>query len=94
MTPTLEELAEDTAVHLLPRQGFDQIDRGDYVFEAGPLRAAVHRIRLGDVAAAVAWTREECRRRGRRDGRMVGRLARRTSRARGAVALASGSSPR
>ena len=64
MTPTLEELAEDTAVHLLPRQGFDQIDRGDYVFEAGPLRAAVHRIRLGDVAAAVAWTREECRRRG------------------------------
>ena len=64
MTPTLEELAEDTAVHLLPRQDFDQIDRGDYFFEAGPLRAAVHRIRLGDVAAAVAWTREECRRRG------------------------------
>ncbi len=64
MTPTLEELAEDTAAHLLPREGFDQVDRGEYFFEAGPLRAAVHRIRLGDVAAAVTWTREECRSRG------------------------------
>jgi GNAT superfamily N-acetyltransferase len=64
VTPTLEELAEDTAVHLLPRAGFDQIERGGYFFEAGPLRAAVHRIRLGDVAAAVAWTRNEGRRRG------------------------------
>ncbi len=64
MTPTLEELAEDTAVHLLPRAGFDQIDRGEYFFEAGPLRAAVHRIRLGDVGAAVAWTRDEGHRRG------------------------------
>ena len=64
MTPTLEELAEDTAVHLLPRAGFDQIDRGSYFFEAGPLRAAVQRIRLGDVEAAVAWTRNEGRRRG------------------------------
>ena len=63
MTPTLEDLAEDTAVHLLPRAGFDQIDRGEYFFEAGPLRAAVHRIRLGDVEAAVAWTRNEGRRR-------------------------------
>ena len=64
MTPSLEELAEDTAVHLLPRAGFDQIDRGDYFFEAGPLRAAVHRIRLGDVEDAVEWTRAEGRRRG------------------------------
>ncbi len=64
MTPTLEELAEDTAVHLLPRAGVDQIDRGEYFFEAGALRAAVHRIRLGDVKAAVAWTREQSRRRG------------------------------
>jgi GNAT superfamily N-acetyltransferase len=62
--PTLEDLAEDTAVHLLPRAGFDRIDRDGYFFEAGPLRAAVHRIRLGDVEAAVAWTREEGRRRG------------------------------
>jgi GNAT superfamily N-acetyltransferase len=66
VTPTLEELAEDTAVHLLPRAGVDQIDRGDYFFEAGALRAAVHRIRLGDVEAAVAWTREQCRGRGAR----------------------------
>jgi len=64
VTPSLEELAEDTAVHLLPREGFDQIDRGDFFFEAGPLRAAVHRIRLGDVETAVAWTRAEGRRRG------------------------------
>jgi GNAT superfamily N-acetyltransferase len=64
VTPTLEDLAEDTAVHLLPRAGFDQIDRGEYFFEAGPLRAAVHRIRLGDVEAAVAWTRNEGQRRG------------------------------
>ena len=63
MTPTLEELAEDTAVYLLPRAGFDQIDRGEFFFEAGPLRAAVHRIRLTDVEAAVAWTRDEGRRR-------------------------------
>ena len=40
------------------------IDRGDYVFEAAAHRAAVHRIRLGDVAAAVEWTRAECARRG------------------------------
>jgi hypothetical protein len=64
VTPTLEELAEDTAVHLLPRSGFDQLDRGEYFFEAGPLRAAVHRIRLGDVAAAVVWTRTAGRQRG------------------------------
>ena len=72
MTPTLEELAEDTAVHLLPRAGFDQIDRGSYFFEAGPLRAAVQRIRLGDVEAAVAWTRDECGAPRGRDGRVVG----------------------
>jgi GNAT superfamily N-acetyltransferase len=64
VTPTLEALAEDTATHLLPRAGFDQIDRSEYFFEAGPLRAAVHRIRLGDVEAAVAWTRNEGQRRG------------------------------
>ncbi len=64
MRPTLAELAEDTAVHLLPRPGFDMVDRGDYVFEAATHRAAVHRIRLGDLDAAVEWTRAECRRRG------------------------------
>jgi GNAT superfamily N-acetyltransferase len=64
VTPTLEELAEDTAVHLLPRAGFDRIERDGYFFEAGPLRAAVHRVRLGDVEPAVEWTRDEGRRRG------------------------------
>jgi GNAT superfamily N-acetyltransferase len=62
--PTLAELAEDTAVHLSPRPGFDMVDRGEYVFEAGSARAAVHRVRLGDVDAAVGWTRAECARRG------------------------------
>ncbi len=63
MEPTLAELAEDTAVHLLPRPGFDMVDRGDLVFEAATRRASVHRIRLGDLDAAVAWTRSECARR-------------------------------
>ena len=64
MRPTLEALAEDTAVHLLPRPGFDMVDRGGYVFEAGAHRAAVHRVRLGDIDGAVEWTRSEARRRG------------------------------
>jgi GNAT superfamily N-acetyltransferase len=64
VTPPLEELAEDTAVYLMPRAGVDRIDRGDCVFDAGPLRAAVCRIRLGDVEAAVEWTRREARSRG------------------------------
>jgi GNAT superfamily N-acetyltransferase len=63
VTATLEQLAEDTAVHLLPRDSFERIERDGYVFEAGPLRASVHRIRLGDVEAEVEWTRSECRRR-------------------------------
>lgn len=64
--PTLEELAEDTAVYLLPRPGFEVIDCGAYVFEAGAHRAAVHRIRLdeADVDDAVGRTRAECARRG------------------------------
>ena len=64
MAATLEQLAEDTAVYLLPRGGFDRFDRAGYFFEAGPLRASVQRIRLGDVEAAIEWTRAECRRRG------------------------------
>lgn len=64
MTATLQQLAEDTAVYLLPRTGFDRIDRDGYFFEAGSLRASVQRIRLGDVEAEVEWTRSECSRRG------------------------------
>ncbi len=64
MAASLEELAEDTAVHLLPRPGFDMLDRGGFVFEAGEHRGAVHRVRLADVEAAVDWTRAEARRRG------------------------------
>ncbi|HZQ81993.1 MAG TPA: GNAT family N-acetyltransferase [Gaiellaceae bacterium] len=57
------ELAEDTAVHLLPRPGFEMLDRGELVFEASGNRCAVHRVRLGDVEQAVAWARTETRRR-------------------------------
>lgn len=64
MAATRAELAEDTAVHLLPRPTFETVDRGDLVYIAGPRAATVHRLRTGDVAAALAWTREESRRRG------------------------------
>lgn len=64
MPPTLAELAEDTAVYLLPRRGVETIDRPGYVFEAAGHRCAVHRLRLGDVEEAVAWVRAETRRRG------------------------------
>ena len=64
MEPSIAELAEDTAVHLLPRRGFELIDRGELVFEAAKHRASVQRPRLGDVAAAVTWARGECARRG------------------------------
>jgi GNAT superfamily N-acetyltransferase len=63
VTPSRAELAEDTAVHLLPRPAFEAVDRGDYFFEASAHRCAVHRVRLGDVAAAVEWTRAEAQER-------------------------------
>jgi GNAT superfamily N-acetyltransferase len=61
--PSLAELAEDTIVHLLPRPGFELVDRGDLVFEAGTHHASVQRLRLGDVDVAVDWARRECARR-------------------------------
>ncbi|HEV8462353.1 MAG TPA: GNAT family N-acetyltransferase [Gaiellaceae bacterium] len=61
---TLAELAEDTAVHLLPRPGFEMLDRPGFVYEASANRAGIYRVRLGDVAEAVAWSRAETRRRG------------------------------
>jgi GNAT superfamily N-acetyltransferase len=57
MAPTLEELAEDALVHLLPQPGTERLDRGDFVFTSTGNTATVQRIRLGDVAAAVAWAR-------------------------------------
>jgi GNAT superfamily N-acetyltransferase len=62
--PTVAELAEDAIIHGLPRPGFELIDRGDLVFEAGKRGATVQRLRLGDVEAALAWARDECGRRG------------------------------
>ncbi|HEY2778132.1 MAG TPA: GNAT family N-acetyltransferase [Gaiellaceae bacterium] len=64
MAPTVAELAEDAAVHVLPRPGFETIRRDDFFFEAGRHRASMQRLRLDDVAATVAWAREECARRG------------------------------
>lgn len=64
MQPTVAELAEDAAAHVLPRPGFATIDRDDFFFEVGRHRASMQRLRLEDVAAAVAWAREECGRRG------------------------------
>jgi GNAT superfamily N-acetyltransferase len=60
---TREELAEDTAVHLLPRPTFELVDRGDLVLEVTGDRAAVHRLRLDDPAEAVAWARAEAKQR-------------------------------
>ena len=65
--PSLEELAEETTLHLLPRPSFETIERDGYVYIAGTRNATVHRMRLGDVAEAVAWTRAESQRRGHRD---------------------------
>jgi GNAT superfamily N-acetyltransferase len=66
MAATRAELAEDTAVYLLPRPTFETVDRGEFVYVAGMRNATVHRVRTDDVEAALAWTREESRRRGLR----------------------------
>jgi GNAT superfamily N-acetyltransferase len=63
---SLAELAEDTVVHLLPRPGFELVERKGFVYEAGTVHATVQRIRLGDVENAVRLTRAESRRRGHR----------------------------
>lgn len=64
MKPTVAELAEDAAFHVLPRPGFETIRRDDFFFEAGKRRASMQRLRLGDIDATLAWTRAECARRG------------------------------
>jgi GNAT superfamily N-acetyltransferase len=61
--PTVAELAEDAAAHVLPRPGFETIHRDEFFFEAGRHRASMQRLRLDDVGATVDWAREECARR-------------------------------
>ena len=63
MEPTVAELAEDAAAHVLPRPGFETIHRDEFFFEAGRHRASLQRLRLDDVEATVAWAREQCARR-------------------------------
>jgi GNAT superfamily N-acetyltransferase len=65
--PSLAELAEETTLYLLPRPTFETIERDGFVYIAGTRSASVHRVRLGDVAAAVDWARAESRRRGLRN---------------------------
>ena len=67
MEPLLEELAEHTEVHLLPRPTFDTIERDGFVYLGGLNGANVHPYRVDDVPAAVMWCREESRRRGHRE---------------------------
>src|SRR3954464_15510470 len=67
MTSTLEELAEHTEVHLLPRPTFDTVNRGGVLYLGGPNGATVHPYRVDDVPAAVDWCRAESRGRGHRD---------------------------
>jgi GNAT superfamily N-acetyltransferase len=65
--PSLTELAEDTTLYLAPRPTFETVERDGYVYIAGQRSATVHRVRLGDLPAAVEWTRAESKRRGHRD---------------------------
>jgi ribosomal protein S18 acetylase RimI-like enzyme len=64
---SLAELAEETTIHLAPRPTFETIERDGYVYIAGTRSATIHRVRLGDVAAAVGWSRAESQRRGHRE---------------------------
>jgi GNAT superfamily N-acetyltransferase len=67
MAATLAELAEETTIYLQPRPTFETVERDGYVYIAGQRGATVHRVRLGDTAAAVEWTRAESKRRGHRE---------------------------
>lgn len=64
--PSLEELAEHTEVHLLPRWGFENVEANGVVYVAGLRDANVHPYRVDDVEGALAWTRAEARARGHR----------------------------
>lgn len=67
MAQTLEELAEHTEVHLLPRATYELVEGPGLVYIASPRAANVHPYRLEDVPAAVAWSRDESRRRGHKE---------------------------
>jgi GNAT superfamily N-acetyltransferase len=43
---------------------YEHVGRDGYLYAASHRRATVHHVRLGDLDAAVDWTREETRRRG------------------------------
>lgn len=60
----LAELAEDTLALIPSQPTYERVDRVDLVYIAGPRNATVQRQRLGDIAAALEWTRAESTRRG------------------------------
>jgi ribosomal protein S18 acetylase RimI-like enzyme len=62
-----QELAEHTEVHLLERATFETIRRDGYVYIAGQRDANLHPYRVDDLEGAVAWSRDESRRRGHKD---------------------------
>jgi GNAT superfamily N-acetyltransferase len=66
MPPTRQELAENTSVYALPQPMLERQDRGGFVYTAAPRMATVQRLRVGELEPALAWTREESRRRGHR----------------------------
>jgi GNAT superfamily N-acetyltransferase len=67
MEPRLDELAEHTEVHLLPRATFDSVERDGLVYLAGLRSANVHPYRVDDVEAQVRWSRAESGRRGHKE---------------------------
>ncbi len=58
--PTLAQLAESTAVHLLPQPGYEKVFTEQFTYIAGPNNAWV----LDIVEPDVEWARAESRRRG------------------------------
>src|SRR5712672_1409801 len=57
--PTLAQLAESTAVHLLPQPGYEKLVTEQFTYIAGPNNAWV----LDVVEPDVDWARDEARRR-------------------------------
>ena len=94
MAATRAELAEDTAVYLLPRPTFETVDRGELVYIAGMRHATVHRLRTDDVAAALdVDARGVAAARPAPEGRVVARLVGDAARTRASSCSSSGSCP-